>query len=202
MIEYFLRHYDKLFGALWEHCELVLITMVCSLLVASILTILAIYRPKLGESMIQVFSVLYSVPSLAFLAILIPFTGLGTTTAVIVMTVYNQYLLLRNFLAGLMGVDSGVTEAATGLGMTKMQILTKIQIPLAKRSLVTGVQLAVVSTVGIGTIAAMINAGGLGTVLFDGLRTLNVNKILWGTIFSAGLALIFNGFFQALEKRL
>lgn len=202
MIEYFLRHYDKLFGALWEHCELVLITMVCSLLVASILTILAIYRPKLGESMIQVFSVLYSVPSLAFLAILIPFTGLGTTTAVIVMTVYNQYLLLRNFLAGLMGVDSGVTEAATGLGMTKMQILTKIQIPLAKRSLVTGVQLAVVSTVGIGTIAAMINAGGLGTILFDGLRTLNVNKILWGTIFSAGLALIFNGLFQALEKRL
>ncbi len=202
MIEYFLRHYDKLFGALLEHCELVLITMVCSLLVASVLTVLAIYRPKLGESMIQVFSVLYSVPSLAFLAILIPFTGLGTTTAVIVMTVYNQYLLLRNFLAGLMGVDSGVTEAATGLGMTKMQILTKIQIPLAKRSLVTGVQLAVVSTVGIGTIAAMINAGGLGTILFDGLRTLNVNKILWGTIFSAGLALIFNGLFQALEKRL
>lgn len=202
MIEYFLRHYDKLFGALLEHCQLVFITMLCSLLVAFLFTILAVYRPKIGEALIQIFSVLYSVPSLAFLAILIPFTGLGTTTAVIVMTVYNQYLLLRNFLAGLMGIDAAIAEAATGLGMTKWQILLKIRMPLARRSLVTGIQLAVVSTVGIGTIAAMINAGGLGTILFDGLRTLNVNKILWGTIFSAGLALFFNGVFQAVEKRL
>lgn len=201
MMEYFVKHYDDLFETLWEHCQLVAITMIFSLLVAALFTILAVYKPKVGEMLIQFFSVLYSVPSLAFLAILIPVTGLGRTTAVIVMTVYNQYLLLRNFLAGLFGIDSSITEAATGIGMTKMEILTKIRIPLAKRALVTGIQLAVVSTVGIGTIAAMINAGGLGTILFDGLRTLNVNKILWGTIFSAGLALTFNHLFKIIEKR-
>ena len=200
MTEYFIKHYVDLWNALLEHCQLVVITMVFSLLLAALLVIVAVYHPKIGEGMIRLFSVFYSIPSLAFLAVLIPFTGLGTTTAVIVMTVYNQYLLLRNFLAGLFGVDPAVREAALGLGMTKMQILTKVQMPLAKRSIITGMQLAAVSTVGIGTIAAMINAGGLGTILFDGLRTLNVNKILWGSILSAGLALAFNGIFKIIEK--
>lgn len=200
MTKYLMGHYDDLLQALFEHCRLVTITMICSLLVAAIFVIIAVHRPKIGEAMIQFFSVIYSIPSLSFLAVLIPLTGLGTTTAVIVMTVYNQYLLLRNFLAGLFGVDPAVREAAMGLGMTKMQIMIKIQIPLAKKSILTGIQLAVVSTVGIGTIAAMINAGGLGTILFDGLRTLNINKILCGSILSAGLALAFNGIFKLIEK--
>ena len=156
----------------------------------------------MGEILIQIFCVLYSIPSLALFALLMPVTGLGLTTAVIVLTMYNQYLLLRNFIAGLYGVDPAVTEAAVGLGMSTMQVLVKIRIPLAKKALFTGIQLAVVSTIGIATIAAMINAGGLGTILFDGLRTLNVNKIIWGSILSAGLALGINGGFQALEKRL
>lgn len=201
MMEYFVKHYDDLLEALLEHCQLVAVTMAFSIAIAAVLTVLSIYHPKIGEWLIQFFSVVYSVPSLALLAVLIPVTGLGTTTAVIVMTMYNQYLLLRNFLAGLFGIDPAITETATGIGMTKMQILTKIRIPLAKIALITGIQLSVVSTVGIGTIAAMINAGGLGTILFDGLRTLNVNKILWGTIFSAGLALILNSLFKIIEKR-
>lgn len=201
MIEYLIKHYDDLLIALLEHLQLVAITMVCSLAIASVLTLASIYWPRLGEILIQAFSVLYSVPSLALFAILIPVTGLGTTTAVIVLTGYNQYLLLRNFLTGLFEVEPAITEAAAGIGMSTMQILVRIQIPLAKRALITGIQLAVISTIGIGTIAAMINAGGLGTILFDGLRTLNVNKILWGSILSAGLALGINGIFKIIEKK-
>lgn len=201
MTKYLIRHYDDLLRALMEHCRLVLITMFFSLLLAAVLTILSLYVPRLGEAMVQFFSVLYSVPSLALFALLIPVTGLGTTTAVIVLTGYNQYLLLRNFLTGLYEVDEGVVEAARGLGMTKMQILRKVRLPLAKRALRTGIQLAVVSTIGIGTIAAMINAGGLGTILFDGLRTMNVNKILCGSILSSGLALGMNMIFQFWEKK-
>lgn len=201
MIEYLIKHYDDLLIALLEHLQLVAITMVFSLAIAAILTLASIYWPRLGEILIQIFSVLYSVPSLALFAILIPVTGLGTTTAVIVLTGYNQYLLLRNFLTGLFEVDPAVTEAAMGIGMSTMQILIKIRIPLAKRALITGIQLAVISTIGIGTIAAMINAGGLGTILFDGLRTLNVNKIIWGSILSAGLALGINGIFKIIEKK-
>lgn len=201
MIEYLLKHYDDLFIALLEHLQLVAITMVFSLAIAAVLTLASVYWPRLGEILIQIFSVPYSVPSLALFAILIPVTGLGTTTAVIVLTGYNQYLLLRNFLTGLFEVDSAVTEAAAGIGMSTMQTLIKIRIPLAKRALITGIQLAVISTIGIGTIAAMINAGGLGTILFDGLRTLNVNKIIWGSILSAGLALGINGIFKIIEKK-
>lgn len=202
MLEYLIRHYDDLLEALLEHLQIVAITLVFSLLLAAVLTVVSVYWRKLGEVLIQIFSVLYSVPSLALFALLIPVTGLGMTTTVIVLTVYNQYLLLRNFLAGLFGIEPAVAEAAEGMGMSTMQVLMQIRIPLAKRAMFTGIQLAVVSTISIATIAAMINAGGLGTILFDGLRTLNVNKIVWGSILSAGLALGINGCFQAVEKRI
>lgn len=202
MLEYLIKHYDDLLEALLEHLEIVVLTLFFSLLLAVVLTIISIYQRRLGEILIQIFAVLYSIPSLALFALLIPVTGLGMTTAVIVLTGYNQYLLLRNFLTGLAEVDPAVMEAATGLGMSTMQVLVKIQVPLAKRTLFTGIKLAVVSTIGIATIAAMINAGGLGSILFDGLRTLNVNKIVWGSILSAGLALALNGCFGAVEKRL
>lgn len=200
MIAFWEKQHDKLLTALLQHLQLVGITLLFSLLIASILTIISIYNRKLGEVLIQIFSVLYSIPSMALFALLIPITGLGTTTAIIVLTGYNQYLLLRNFIEGLFGVDSGVIEAATGLGMSKMQIFLKIRLPLAQSALFTGIQLAVISTISIATIAAMVNAGGLGSILFDGLRTLNVYKIIWGSLLSAGLALCMNGIFLLIER--
>ena len=88
------------------------------------------------------------------------------------------------------------------MGMTGMQVLYKVRLPLAKKTLFVGVRLAVVSTIGIATIAASINAGGLGTILFDGLRTMNVVKILWGSILSAGLALVANAVLLLAERRM
>lgn len=202
MVAYLTEYYGDLLEALLEHLELVAITLVFSLLIAACLTVLAIYSRRTGECLIYIFSVLYSVPSLALFALLIPVTGLGKTTAVIVLVAYNQYLLLRNFISGLYEVDLSIIEAAEGMGMRPLQVLWKIRMPLSKRAFFTGVQLAVVSTIGIDTIAAMINAGGLGTILFDGLRTLNVYKIIAGSVLSAGLALIINGIFQLVERRL
>ena len=115
--------------------------------------------------------------------------------------IYNQYLLLRNFLAGLDGVDSSVVEAATGMGMTHMQILWKVQIPLSRKAQIAGLRIALVSTVGIATIAASINAGGLGTILFDGLRTMNTAKILWGSLLSAALAVAIDRLLLLVERK-
>ena len=182
MIEYALKYPEKLYGALGQHLVLVGVTLVLSLLLAAVLTVCAMYFKTVSNALVHLFSVVYSIPSLAMFAMLIPVTGLGMKTALIVLTLYNQYLLLRNFTAGLNGVDSAIIEAAAGMGMTTMQILLKIRLPLAKRSIFTGIRLAIVSTTGIATIAATINAGGLGTILFDGLRTLNLVKILWGTV--------------------
>ena len=202
MIEYIRKHPEKVLGALTEHIELVLITLVISLAIACLLTLLAMRSERVSDALNNLFSVLYSVPSLALFALLIPVTGLGRTTAVIVLTLYNQYILLRSFTAGLRDVNPAVCEAAKGIGMTDMQILTKIRVPLARRAIFAGIRLAVVSTIGIGTIAASINAGGLGTLLFEGLRTINTPKILWGSVLSAMLAVSINRLLKMVEERL
>lgn len=202
MIEYALKYPEKLLGALFEHLWLVGFTLILSLVLASLLTVLAVTFGILERSLVHVFSVIYSIPSLALFALLIPVTGLGQKTALTVLVLYNQYLLLRNFLAGLSGVDSAVMEAAAGIGMTRLQILWDIQIPLAQKALFTGLRLALISTTGIATIAAAVNAGGLGTILFDGLRTMNTVKILWGTVLSAGLVFFFNVVLGWIEKRI
>ena len=198
MLAFLLKHPEKIFNPMWEHIQLVLITLVISVAIAAQLTLLCVRSRLAGTILLQLFSLVYSIPSLALFALLIPVTGLGRTSAVIVLTAYNQYLLLRNFLTGLEEVDPAVREAARGIGMTEMQILTKIQIPLAKKALLAGVRLAVVSTIGIGTIASSINAGGLGDLLFDGLRTMNTAKILWGSLLSACLAVIINYILKAV----
>ena len=202
MIEYITKHPDKVLGPLTEHMQLVLITLAISLVIASFLTVLAMRSEKVSDVLNNVFSLVYSVPSLALFALLIPITGLGRTSAITVLTLYNQYLLLRNFTTGLREVDPVACEAAKGIGMTDMQILTRIRIPLARKAIFTGIRLAIVSTVGIATIAASINAGGLGILLFEGLRTMNIPKILWGSVLSAGMAVLLNTLLKTIEERM
>jgi osmoprotectant transport system permease protein len=201
LIEYAINHPDKLWTPLLEHLEMLVITLIFSIVLASVLTIAALSSKFISDSLIQLFSVIYAIPSLALFALLIPITGLGKVTAITVLIVYNQYLLLRQFIAGLNGVDPSIIEAAVGIGMTRMQVLFYVQLPLSIKALFTGIRLAAVSTIGMATIAAFINAGGLGTLLFDGLRTMNIDKILWGSLLSAGLAIIANGFLVQIEKR-
>lgn len=192
MIEYLKKHPEKIFVPFLEHVQIVLITLAFSIVIAAVLTLLALKYRRLQNVLGQFLAILYSIPSLAFFALLIPITGLGRTTAIIVLTVYNQYLLVRNFLTGLQEVDPAAVEAAKGIGMTWMQVVRIVQLPLAKPAIIAGIRLAVVSTVGIATIAASINAGGLGSLLFDGLRTMNIAKIMWGSLLSAGLAIVLN----------
>ena len=202
MIDYLSRHPERIWVPFVQHIEILLIVMAFSLALAILLMMLSVKWKGLGLVLNNAFAVVYSIPSLALFAILIPVTGLGLRTAVIVLTAYNQYLLLRNFLTGLNEVDPAVVEAARGMGMTQMQTLWRIQVPLARGAIFAGIRLAVVSTIGIGTIAACINAGGLGTLLFDGLRTMNTAKILWGSLLSAGLAITMNGLLKSVENRL
>ena len=201
MIAYASRYYDKLLSATLEHLEIVVITLLISLALAAVLTVACSYSKTLSRVLLNLFSMVYSIPGLALLALLIPVTGLGRKTAIVALVIYNQYLLLRNFLAGLDGVDRGVVEAATGMGMTHMQLLWKVQVPLAKGALIAGLRIALVSTVGIATIAASINAGGLGSILFDGLRTMNIAKILCGSLLSALLAIGIDQLLIVVERK-
>ena len=200
MIAYLSKHPEKIINPFVSHIMLVLLTLVISVILAVLLTIVAVLVRNIGNLFLQIFSVIYSIPSLALFAILIPVTGLGLKTAVIVLVLYNQYLLLRNFLVGINEVDPGVLEAARGIGMKPLEILWIIQAPLAKKAIYAGIRLAVVSTIGIGTIASSINAGGLGDLLFDGLRTMNSVEILWGSLLSAFLAVSINYVLKLFEE--
>lgn len=202
MINYLYRYPDKLLKAFAEHMEIVLISLAISIVLAAILTILTVYSKILSKVLVLIFAMVYSIPSLALFAILVPLTGLGKVTAIIVLVMYNQYLLLRNILDGLNNVEPSIIEAATGMGMSKSYILFRVRLPLAAKAIFAGIHLAVVSTIGIATIAATINAGGIGRILLDGLRTLNTAKILWGTLMSAGLAIASNAVLNAVEKKI
>lgn len=195
-----------LLAACAQHLQLLGVTMIASCALACVLTLACLKFKRLGDAAVELMGAFYSIPSLALFALLIPWTGLGFTTAVIVMVAYNQFMLVRNALEGLRGVDASVLEAARGMGMSETQVLLTVSLPLAMPAVLAGLRLACVSTVGIATVAAAINAGGLGAVLFSGLRTMNIDKILGGTICCAALALTFDAVLgaaaRACEKRL
>jgi osmoprotectant transport system permease protein len=200
MIAYWINYHDRLLAALRGHLAILGITLFFSILLASAITVLILPHKRAALWALSLFGAVYSIPSLALFAILIPILGIGMKTAVTVLVLYNQFLLIRNFLAGFNSIDPVITEAALGMGMTGMQMLGRIKLPLAFPALMAGVRLAVISTIGIATIASVINAGGIGVILFDGLRTLNAVKILWGTILSGGLAVAANAILGGIER--
>lgn len=200
-MSFLVNRFDDVLKALLEHLQIVLITLFFSLALASILTLLAMLSPKIRVVLKSVFAMLFSVPSLAFFGLMIPWTGLGRTSAIIVLVIYQQYILLNNFLDGLMNIDASILEAAKGMGLSRFQMLMKVQLPLAKSSLFTGIRLSILSTIGIGVIAASINAGGLGKIIFEGLNTRNNDKILVGSVLAGLLAIGVNGLLKFIEKR-
>ncbi|MDR0708031.1 MAG: ABC transporter permease [Treponema sp.] len=189
MIRYLVQYHDRLLTAFGQHLLLLALTMVFSLMLAAVLTLL-LHRsgPAAERIALRIAGIIYTIPSLALFALLIPVLGLGMRTAVFVLVLYNQFLLLRNIFAGFNAAPQPVIEAGYGMGMTWFQIIVLVKLPLSLPMIIAGIRLAVVSTIGIGAIAAVINAGGAGSILFDGLRTNNAVKIIWGTALCALLA--------------
>lgn len=190
---YMASHADQLIEATLEHLALLGATMGISCVFAAFVTLACLRRERLANAVVELLGAVYSIPSIALFALLIPLTGLGSTSAVLVMVVYNQFMLVRNALEGLRGVDADLIEAARGMGFSERQVLLDVRLPLALP--------AIISTVGIATIAATINAGGLGAILLSGLRSMNMDKILAATLCSAAIALACDALCRALEAR-
>jgi len=204
LIEFAQRNYNLLFRALGEHIQMVLIALTLSVLLAGLLTVVAMFFKRVGRFLTYLFSVVYSIPSIALFALMIPVPGmgLGRNTAITVLVFYNQFILLRNFITGLYEVDPAIVEAATGMGMTRIQVIFKVLVPLSLKPIFVGIRLALVSTIAIAVIAAFIGAGGIGLLVTIGLETNNSNRILWGVILSAGLGIIANAALVFIEKRI
>lgn len=201
-LDYWSSHPDKFVTPLIEHLELVGVVLALSIALSIVITLLVTRSRKVTHVVIQVLNGVYSIPSLALFALLIPVTGLGAPSAIIVMVAYNQFLLVRNFTQGFAGVDKAVIEAAVGMGMSPGQVLLKIKLPLALPTIMAGIRLASISTIGIATIAASISAGGLGRLLFEGLRTMNQYKIVGGVLMCAVVALLANVILKTCENLL
>lgn len=170
---------------LWLTGSALAIAVVIALPVGVLLARVAWLRgPVLG-----VLGVLYTIPSLSLLVLLIPVLHLGYWPAVVTLVIYAQLILVRNVVVGLVGVDPAVIEAARGMGMSGWQRLVQVELPLALPLLLAGLRIATLSTIAIATVAAFVNAGGLGMLLFDGVRTSNHEKIVVGAIAVSLLAI-------------
>ncbi|MEE8494317.1 MAG: ABC transporter permease [Nitrospirales bacterium] len=149
-------------------------------------------------------NVMQTVPSLALFGFLIPLPflgGIGKHTAIIALVIYALLPILQNTLAGILSVDRAVRESALAMGMTGRQLLWLVELPLASRTILTGVRVATVITIGTATIAAAIGGGGLGVFIFRGLATVNTAQILAGAVPAALMALAADRGLSWIERR-
>ncbi|WP_028559062.1 ABC transporter permease [Paenibacillus pinihumi] len=200
MLDYFTRYYDVLFLALLRHCYITFLALLIASLIALPLGYWLSRNRRIAVPVLSVLGIIYAIPSLGMFALLIPFVGLGVKPALIALVVYSQLILVRNVIAGFQSIDSSVVEAGRGMGYSGWQLFCKIELPLALPVIIGGLRIASVSIIGITTIAAWVNAGGLGVILFEGLYQNSVPKMVWGTLFVSALAITVNMILLRLEK--
>jgi osmoprotectant transport system permease protein len=193
-------HPAELAALVGQHVAMVATALCASLALALPLGYWAARRPAAAGPIFGVFGAIYTIPSLALLALLVPVLGLGFRTAVVALTAYAQMILIRNTAQGFRGVDPAHLEAAAGLGMTRAQQFWRVELPLALPVIVGGVRIATVSLIAIASVAAWINAGGLGMLFFSGIHTNDVQKIVAGSIASAALAIAADTLLRGLER--
>ncbi|HEV2857768.1 MAG TPA: ABC transporter permease [Solirubrobacterales bacterium] len=149
-----------------QHLQIVVPAILIGFLVAFALALLSHRTRWLQPPLLAATGVLYTIPSIAFFFLLLPLTGLGRDTAIIVLAAYTLQIIYRNTILGLNNVPASVKDAARGMGFTNRQILWKVELPLAIPEIVAGLRVAVVSTIAIATLAVLISAGGLGTEMY------------------------------------
>jgi osmoprotectant transport system permease protein len=149
-----------------QQVELVVISVVIGFSLAFILALLAHRQGWLELPLLAGTGVLFTIPSLAFFFLLLPITGYGRDTAIVVLSIYTLQIIYRNTMLGLANVPGSVKDAARGMGLTERQILWRVELPLATPEIIAGLRVATVSTVAIGTLAVFIGGGGLGTQMY------------------------------------
>ncbi|MBX6744259.1 MAG: ABC transporter permease [Acetobacteraceae bacterium] len=190
------RNPDVIAAALLAHVELVGTALLIALAISLPVGVLAARHGMLRGVTLGSASVLYSIPSLALFALLVPVLGLGFRSALLALVSYALPILLRALVAGLRMVPAEILEAADGMGLTRRQRLWRVELPLALPALLGGLRVAGVTLVSAATVAAYINAGGLGTLILTGLDQGHTEKILVGAGLTAALALVLD---QALR---
>lgn len=188
-----------------QHLEIVLITIAIAATLGIPAAILLARRPVARRWAMWFANAGQTIPSLALFGFLIPIPfigGIGERTAIIALCIYALLPVLRNSLTGILGVDAAVRESAVAMGMTAHQVLWQVELPLAAPSIMAGLRIATVSTIGTATIAAAIGGGGLGVFIFRGLSMADTATILAGAVPAAIMALIADEVLEWIERKL
>lgn len=185
-----------------EHALLVLIAIGAASLIGLPAAIALTRREKARRWVLGFANIGQTIPSLALFGFLVPVVGIGKGAAILALILYALLPILRNTITGILGVDPAVRESAVAMGMTPAQILRQVEIPLAMPSIVAGLRIATVTTIGTATIAAAIGGGGLGVFIFRGIAMLDKKTVLAGALPAAALALIADEALEWIERRL
>jgi osmoprotectant transport system permease protein len=205
LLEFFIRHRNEILQSTGEHVWLVGAAMLLAIAIGVPLGIVVARRPWLSKPILGTANIAETIPSLALFGFLLPVPWLGDRAdrlAIVALTLYALLPIIRNTSAGITGVDAAVREAARGMGMTDRQILWRVELPWSIPTVIAGVRIATVLTIGIATIAAAVGAGGLGEFIFRGLAMVNNQLILAGAVPAALLALAADFMLGVLERRL
>lgn len=183
-----------------QHIGLTFISLCIAVLIGLPLGILIVRKKQLSGIVLGIAGVLQTIPSIALLGFMIPLLGIGPKPAIVALLLYALLPIIRNTYTGILGVDASVKEAAVAMGMSKWQILFKVELPLAMPVIFAGIRTATVINVGVATLASLIAAGGLGEFIFGGISLNNANMILAGAIPSALLAVVFDLLLSMIQK--
>jgi osmoprotectant transport system permease protein len=201
-VNWTLNNYDRLITALGEHILLVGIALALSLAIAFPLGIWSARRPRVYLAVVAITGVLYTIPALALFAFLIPFMGLGAAPAVTALVLYSLLILVRNIATGIREVPNDIVEAADGMGYGPWRRLVLIELPLAMPVIIAGIRITTVTQISVATVAAYINAGGLGDIIFQGITQDFGEKIVAGAVVTSLLAIVADEGLRRLESRL
>jgi len=181
---------DQLVSSTVEHIQITLVAILVSVLIAFPLALLARRLPRLESGILGFSTAVYTIPSLALLPLLVPFTGLSRTTVVIGLALYALTILVRSILEGLRSVPEEVRESATGLGYGPTRRLFRVELPLALPVMMGGLRVATVSTVALTTVGTIVSYGGLGNLISDGVLTNFRAELMTASIICVVLAVV------------
>lgn len=186
----------------WEHLYLVFVSVVLSVAVGLPLGVFAYMNKLFRKPLLKITELLQTIPALALLGLVMLIAGAGKTTVIIGLLLYSLLPIVHNTYIGLEHIDPAIKRAARGMGMSKFDRLFAVELPLAFPLIFTGIRIATVTSVGIAVFATSVGGGGLGSLINQGIRTQNMNKILSGTLSLMAMAIVFDAVMAWIEKRL
>jgi osmoprotectant transport system permease protein len=195
------NHLPDIWQRLQEHLMLTAIAVSIGFVIAFVLSLAVRQAPSLYSPVTWLTGILYTIPSLALFAFLIPFTGLSILTAEIGLVSYTLLILVRNIVGGLRSVPPDVREAAIGMGYSDWQLLWRIELPLAVSVIIAGVRVALVTTVGLVTVTGLIGQGGFGSLIVLGLQQFFATPLIIGAVGSISLAVLLDGLLVLLQHQ-